>query len=156
MSGNKFHTQFLSSLLPVQNFLLLHTVIKTLQCARLTFSIIHSIPSIFTVSVKLSHLNVTSPFVNITTDVGIHQFVNFFSVIFIYICCVNCVIYFIKYMIKYMSIYFAHIYMSLKAVFLNHRALASIIPGPRLIEKIIYQVKVWQRLRTTALKGKKN
>jgi hypothetical protein len=36
-------------------------------------------------------------------------------------------------------------------VFLNCWALASIIPGPRLKEKRIYQATVWQRLRTTVL-----
>jgi hypothetical protein len=40
-----------------------------------------------------------------------------------------------------------------RSVFLNHRALASIIPGPRLIEKRIYWAAVWQRLRITALGG---
>jgi hypothetical protein len=45
-----------------------------------------------------------------------------------------------------------------KAVFLNrraatrYRALASIIPGPRLIEKRIYRAAVRQRLRTTGLR----
>jgi hypothetical protein len=43
------------------------------------------------------------------------------------------------------------------AVFLSRRAaarywaLASIIPGPRLIEKRIYRAAVSQRLRTTAI-----
>jgi hypothetical protein len=43
------------------------------------------------------------------------------------------------------------------AVFLNrqaaarYRALASVIPDPRLIEKRIFLAEVWQSLRTTAL-----
>jgi hypothetical protein len=36
-------------------------------------------------------------------------------------------------------------------VFLNSRALASIIPSPRLVEKRIYRAAVWERLRTTGL-----
>jgi hypothetical protein len=38
-------------------------------------------------------------------------------------------------------------------VFLNRRALASIIPGPRLIKEI-YRAAVSQRLRATAVAGK--
>jgi hypothetical protein len=48
-----------------------------------------------------------------------------------------------------------------KPVFLNrrtatrYRTLASIISGPRLIEKRIYRAALWQRLRTTDLNGLK-
>jgi hypothetical protein len=38
-----------------------------------------------------------------------------------------------------------------RAVFLNSRAAAGIISGPRLIEKRIYRAAVLQRLRTTVL-----
>jgi hypothetical protein len=55
-----------------------------------------------------------------------------------------------------LSPFVAH-FTSSRAVFLNRRAaaryrvLASIIPGPRLIEKRIYRAAFWQRLRTTAM-----
>jgi hypothetical protein len=56
------------------------------------------------------------------------------------------------------GLWYAHkIASSSEPVFLNRRAaaryriLASIIPGPRVIEKIIYRAAVWQRLRNTDL-----